>query len=485
MTRQIFIKRGLTLPLSGTPDITPDFSRIEDARKPQNVIVTAADYVGLKPSFVVAEGDSVRLGQRLFSDKKNHGVWFTAPGSGIVKEIRRGAKRAFIDLTIELDDNEKIADEARGSAHTFAECENLSRDEIVAGLMRSGWWNSLRARPFGKIASPNLSPYSLFVTAIDTHPLAANPNPLIAVRRDDFLAGIQVLSKLPQHKIYICGDENFPYSNSSRNNFPFLETKIANGEVVVFSGKHPTGLVGTHMHFLAPVGQKRQNWHLNYQDVIAIGRYFLSGEIDVSRVISLAGPQARTPRLLRTRIGASLDLLTAGEMKAAPNRVISGSVLGGRLATSDELPPSEWQTGLGRYHLQVSLVQEMPAAEFFGWLFPGINKFSASRLLVSYWISQIFPKRQLAINTAINGGRRAIFPVRTLDDVMPLDILPLFLFRALEIGDLDESEALGALELEEEDVALCTLVDPGKNDYAKSLRSMLNLIAREEEAPHH
>ncbi|MGL4944067.1 MAG: Na(+)-translocating NADH-quinone reductase subunit A [Thermoguttaceae bacterium] len=475
--RSFCITRGLTLPLAGLPEQVA-YDKIESARSTPTVTVTASDYVGMKPTFAVSVGDRVKLGQRLFEDKKQPGVWHTSTGTGIVTDIRRGEKRAFIELVVSLEGNETIAEEAKTTPRSRSQIATMNREDVVECLVKSGLWTALRTRPMSRVPSPESIPHSLFVTAIDTHPLAPDPNIVIAAHREEFLAGLECLVQVPEHRVYCCGAPTLPVADWSH----------PRGEVAFFSGCHPAGLVGTHMHFISPVGAKKTHWHIGYQDVIALGHYVLTGEIRTERVVSLAGPLAAKPRLVKTRLGASLAAVTEGEINGLssatppPYRVISGSVFGGRLAISTDLPEAQWQTGLGRYHNQITVVEEMPSPEFFGWLTPGFSKYSVSRLLAS---TVLFHGRLFAINTAQNGGERAIFPVRALDDVMPLDILPVFLFRALEIQDFDACEQLGALELDEEDLSLCTFVDPGKNDYAASLRAMLTLMAKEETALHH
>ncbi|HBT77939.1 MAG TPA: NADH:ubiquinone reductase (Na(+)-transporting) subunit A [Planctomycetaceae bacterium] len=457
------IRRGLDLPLAGGPA-----QRIEDAPRIRKVYLMSDDYVGMKPTFRVQEGQKVKLGQILFDDKKTPGVHFTSPGGGTVKEIVRGAKRSFQYISIELD---ALEESERFPIFPPGTLDELGPEVVRDNLVASGLWTSFRTRPYSRIPSPQTTPHTLFVNAMDTNPLAADPDVIInssPQTKNAFHNGLKVLSRICGKKLYCCLS---PHS-------PFKEIFVKHMEVATFAGPHPAGLVGTHIHLIDPVGQQKTVWHIGYQDVIAIGRLFTEGKIPTERIVSLAGPKVRNPRLVRTRLGACLTELTCGELaETGPNRIVSGSVLCGRAAIGDDIGDSGTHPGLGRYHTQVSVIEEMPRPEFFGWAFPGLNKFSISPLLASTWLCV----KRFNMNTSMMGGHRAVFPVRQLDDVMPLDIMPIFLAKALEMGDLEQSEQLGMLELDEEDLALCTFVDPGKNDYCANLRIMLDRMHKEEQ----
>ncbi|MDO4551300.1 MAG: Na(+)-translocating NADH-quinone reductase subunit A [Planctomycetia bacterium] len=445
------IKKGLNLPLAGTP-----LQEVSDAPVVKHVALLGPDYEGLKPSLAVDVGDHVKTGQVLFTDSKLPAVKFTSPGCGVVKEINRGEKRRFLSIIIQLEGNE--TEEFHKYSET--ELETLTRQQVVENLTSSGLWTALRKRPFGKIPSPEKTARALFITAMDTNPLAPSAEIVISMYREAFIAGLKVLSRLGISAIYVC---RRPQDHSIPG-----EDCVPGVETVTFSGPHPAGLPGTHIHFLAPASQKHSAWHIGYQDVIAVGQLFLTGKLDTTRIISLAGPRVKNPRLLRTRLGASISELISGETEKEDNRVISGSVLSGHTAEG----PLNY---LGRYHQQISILEEGDKRHFFGWVMPGFSKFAFK------WvnISSLFFWKKYNMTTNIHGGHRAIMPIGSYEEVMPLDILPTYLLRALEIGDLEESEALGALELIEEDLALCTFVDPGKNDFGEMLRKVLTTIEKE------
>lgn len=444
------IKKGLDLPLSGKPEQT-----IFDANPVKTVAVLGNEYVGMRPTMLVEEGQRVKLGEALFEDKKNPGVIFTAPGAGAIKAINRGAKRALQSVVIELDGDEEVQFEQVSTAAL----EKLDRQAIKDNLIKSGLWLALRTRPYSRSPAPDSTPHSIFVTAIDTNPLAADPGVIINEYADDFKHGLTVLSQLTDGKVFVCqaADTALPVSHQD------------NIQVSTFSGPHPAGLAGTHIHYLDPVSASKTVWTINYQDVIAIGKLFTSGRLWVERIISFAGPLVNKPRLVRTRLGASTEDLVSGEIQNVPARIISGSVLNGHTANN-------WAAYIGRFHNQVSVIAEGTEREFMGWIRPGgKNKFSA----LNVFISSLFPKKDLALTTTQNGSPRAMVPVGVFERVMPLDILPTQLLRALLVKDTDSAQALGCLELDEEDLSLCSFVCSGKYDYGPALRTNLTQIEKE------
>lgn len=445
MDSMIEIKPGLDLPIKGSPR-----QEIGEAASVTRVALLGSDYPGMKPTMLVKEGDVVKLGQPLFADKKNEGVQFTSPGSGTVVEINRGERRVFQSIVIELDDT--IAGVSFKAHNDLA---SLSRTTVVEELVKSGLWPAIRRRPYEKIPSIDSIPHSIFVNAMDTNPLAGDQSIAIARQPTAFVDGISVISKLTEGKVFVCRG-------------PDASFNAGTAEVAIFSGKHPAGLVGTHIHHLDSVGEGKEVWHLSAQDVIAIGCLFKEGELSSERVISLAGPSVVNPRLVVTRVGASLHELTADELVTGSHRVVSGSILGGRTA-------SGVLGYLGRYHQQVSVLEEGTERVPFGWLSPGTNKHS----VMGIYLSKLMPNKLVDYTTNTNGSPRAMVPVGAYEKVMPLDILPTQLLRSLIVGDTDMAVKLGALELAEEDLALCTYVCPGKYEYGPILRDNLTTIESE------
>jgi Na+-transporting NADH:ubiquinone oxidoreductase subunit A len=450
------IKRGLDVPIVGAPE-----QRIEDAPAPGRVAIFGADYPSMKPTMQVQPGDKVSRGQLLFEDKKQPGVRHTSPGSGTVQAINRGDKRAFQSLVVRLDVGERggRGDQVSFSSYGGGHPGSLSRDQVAELLLESGLWTALRARPFGRVADPEQRPRSIFVNAMATDPLAPDMDLVYEGRESDFERGLIALGKLTEGPVYVCRGVGSRVDAPREGDFRIEE----------FSGPHPAGTVGVHIHTLDPVNRSKLVWYVGLQDVIAIGKLFATGELAVDRVVSLGGPVVTRPRLLRTRVGASLDDLAEGELAPGENRVISGSVLSGRTAAG------EVHGYLGRYHQQVSALAEGRERQLLHWLAPGTDKFSVTNL----FLAKLLPGKRFAMTTTTNGSPRAIVPIGLYEKVNPIDVPHQFLLKALVMRDLERAEELGCLELEEEDLALCTFVCPGKIDYGDHLRATLAQIEKE------
>lgn len=443
------IRRGLDLPISGAPR-----QSIEDGPTIRSVAVVGFDYHGMKPSMSVQVGDKVKLGQELLSDKKRPGVKFTAPAAGTVAAINRGAQRVLQSVVIDVEGDE--AEEFASYAAT--ELDGLSREQVRDNLVNSGLWTALRTRPYSHVPTVDSSPKAIFVSILDTNPLAADPSIIIDTNRDAFVNGLKLLSKLTDGKVYV--------GHGTGSALP--DAPAANVVFEGFEGVHPAGNVGTQIHFLEPAALDRVVWTLGYQDVMAFGELFTTGRLPTGRIVSLAGPQVENPRLLRTRLGASLDELTAGELKAGENRIVSGSVFGGRTARG----PLGY---LGRHHNQVSVLLEGRQRFFLHYLRLGLNRFSA----IGIYMSSLFGGKLFDFTTTTNGGERAMVPIGNYERVMPLDILATQLLRSLIVEDTEMAQKLGCLELDEEDLALCTFVCPGKYEYGPILRKNLARIEKE------
>jgi len=461
------IAKGLDLPIAGRP-----IQVVRGDTRVTRVAVMADDFPGMKPGMQVAEGDTVKRGQPLFEDRKTPGVLHTAPGAGRVIGVYRGARRALQSVVIDLSDGERAGTPDDSELQRFegyaavadrAPAE-LSRDQVQALLIESGLWTALRRRPFERTADPASPPAALFVTAMDTNPLAPLPEIAIEAAREDFERGLQIVSKLCEGPTYLCVD---PTSGIDKG----VEAPV---EVRTFSGPHPAGTVGVHIHLLRPASRETTVWHLGYQDVISIGRLFASGRLPVQRVISVAGPVVADPRLVTTRVGACLDDVLADlELAEGELRHVSGSVLSGKKAMGENFG------FMGRFDNQVSVLAEDREKEFIGWLTPGLDSFSIIPIYVSNLLTRLFGERTFDLTTSTHGSRRAMVPIGLYEDVMPMDILPTFLLRSLLVGDVERAEQLGALELAEEDLALCTFVCPGKHDYGPVLRRNLEIIEKE------
>ena len=446
----IRIKRGLNLPIHGEP--APE---IDNGATIRSVALLGIDYPGVRPRFSVNPGDPVKAGQTLFTDRRDDRIRFTAPVAGTVAAIHRGEKRRFLSLVVarEGDDVVSFMSRLRDSVN------HASRQEILALLLESGLFTAIRQRPFDRIPDPDRKPDAIFVPVMDTRPLSADPVPIISHQRRLFETGLTALKKLTDGPVHLCrapGGGDIPGQN-----VPGIQT-------TTFHGPHPAGLAGTHIHFLRPVSREVLVWTMNYADVMEFGHILETGMPAPERIVSFCGPSASHPRLLRTLRGANLHDLLLNENLDMNTRVISGSVLYGHMAVE----PVHF---LGRHHLQVSVIPEGRDRRFLGWLFPSGSFFSIKRGP----FARLLNRRRYHFTTHLHGSPRSMIPIGMYEKVMPLDILPTFLVRSMVAGDLEECEALGVLELGEEDMSLCTFVDPGKTDLSMLLRSTLNHIERE------
>ncbi len=452
-------KRGLDLPIAGEPEQV-----IHDGASVSEVAVVAADYIGMKPTMLVKVGDTVKRGQQLFEDKKSLGTFYTAPAAGTIKAVNRGDKRALITVVITLSEgelkNDPSADEVLSfESYQAKDIASYSREEVRDLLIESGMWSAFRTRPFSKVPSVTSDPDALFITAMDTNPLAPNVDLIVEEQKEQFSLGLSALAKLREGHIYLCSASDSAVEVGAH-------AGIAHEQ---FSGPHPAGTVGVHIHTLRPAHAGRVAWSIGYQDVIALGHLFGSGQLNVNRVVSLAGPQVKNPRLIRTRVGASVDELVAGELNENDSRCISGSVLSGRTAQGEEAG------FLGRYHNQISVIEEYHDREFLGWMGPGQEKFS----VINTFVSKLNKNKKFSFNSSTNGSHRAMVPIGVYEKVMPMDFMMTQLLRHVLVGNVEGAEQLGCLELDEEDLALSTFVCPCKNEYGTKLREILSVIEAE------
>ncbi len=445
------IKKGLDLPINGVPsdEIT--------THTPTHVALIGYDYVGMRPTMQVKEGDVVKKGQVLFLDKKREGVAHTAPASGRIVAINRGERRIFQSIVIEV-----AGDDEQTFAYFPAErLTELSREDVCDTLVKSGEWTAFRTRPFSRTPPIDSTPSAIFVTAIDTNPLALDPWVVLKDEMQAFNDGLSILSILSP-TTYVC--------HHTKDNLERVTRLAPTNQTTyhAFGGVHPAGLAGTHIHFLHPLARGVTVWTINYQDVIAIGKLFTTGKIYTERFITLAGPSVKKPRIIKTQRGADLGNLTKDELYDGVHRVISGSVLSGR-----RYDPNF--ANLGRFHHQISVIPEgyeRPALHFFAL---GRNRFSA----LPIYISQFFKNKKYNFTSSANGSPRAMVPIGVFEKIMPQDYLPTQLLRALIVEDIVKAVDLGVLELDEEDLALCTFVSPGKYEFGDILRDNLTRIEME------
>lgn len=447
MTQSFNLSKGLDLPVTGAPE-----QKIHPGPEIRSVAVLGSDFIGLKPRMLVQEGDTVVRGQPLFCHKDFEQASFVSPMTGRIAAINRGARRVLQSVVVEITDREDPGQDFS----SVGDAE--SAGGVTEKLCAAGLWTALRTRPYSAMPVPGSKPQAIFVTAMDTEPLSADAALIIAQASDDFVAGLRALSHLTDGKTWLChriGDD-----------IPGAD--LPGVEAAGFSGPHPAGLAGTHIHFLHPLRAEDQVWTISYSDVISIGRLMQTGRLDPDIVISLAGPAASNPRLIRTVMGASTTELTAGEISISePVRVISGSILSGGLAAG----PFSY---LGRFARQVTLIREDREQIPMGWIRPMPGKFAVQPVLGSAFTRKLFN-----LTSNLNGGRRAMVPIGTFEQLMPQDYLPTQLLRALLVMDTDSAQALGALELDEEDLGLVGFACPAKYEYGLALRESLTKIEKE------
>ena len=461
--KEINIKKGLDIPMSGMP-----VQSSPEVKETEQVALLGGDYHGLKPAMAVEVGDQVKKGSVLFAAKQNEGVVYTSPASGKVIAINRGARRKLVSVVVAVDGKDT---QEKFSSFSTQQLAKIKAADIAKQLQLSGLWCALRTRPFSKIPATSSQADAIFINVMAEDKHSADPQLFLQEHTNDFIQGVKILAALTKEKgrIFVCHAPHIQLPNLPQQNNASITT-------ATFSGKYPASLSGTHMHFLYPAGRGVTNWWINYQDTAAIGRLFLTGELMNQRMISIAGPGISNPRPLITSLGANVDELTAGELQGSNNRLISGSVLNGAIAGgAGEHDADVGSEFLGRYHLQLTALNRGDTREFMGWISPGLNKFSVQNI----YVSKLLRSKLFNFTSTTNGSERAMVPMGTYEKIMPHNMLPTQLLRSLLVEDIEMAERLGCLELDEEDLALCSFVCPGKYEYGEALRENLTRIEKE------
>ena len=446
MSEVIKLRKGLNIKLKGGAE-----KALEKLPVPATVALKPTDFPGVTPKLSVKPGHKVKAGDALFYDKYHPEILYTAPLGGEVKSVNRGERRKILEVVVEVD---KDAGEA---AFKKGDPKKLSADEIKEQLLKSGLWPFIRQRPYGIIPSPDKKPRAIFVSTFDTAPLAPDNSFVLENQMETFQKGIDALSKLTE------GDVHLGVNGDS----PFADVK--NAKTHQFSGPHPAGNVGVQIHHVSPIVRGEVVWTVNVQDVLFIGRLFENGKVDFTRAFALAGSEVETPKYYQTVLGAPVASLTDGRLKEADykQRIISGNVL-----TGTRVKPQNY---LGFYDTVVSVIPEGDDYELLGWATPGVDKFSASKA----FLSKLFPKKEYEFNANLHGGERAFVLTDQYEKVMPMDILPVFLMKAIMANDIDKMEQLGIYEVIEEDVALCEFVCTSKIKWQDNLRTGINTMIKE------
>lgn len=408
------------------------------------------DFVGLFPKVLVQEGERIQAGTPVFADKKQEQIIFTAPVSGTVKEIRRGPKRVLLEIVIEADSQIEYID------FGMADPNALSRDQIVDKMLKSGVWPVIRQRPFSVIANPGDTPKAIFISAFDTNPLAPDFNYIIEGQEKAFQTGIDALLKLTNGKVHL-NVQDHPGTSKV-----FLETRGV--QLNCFTGPHPAGNISTQVSRLDPIGKGDLIWYLRPQEVVMIGRLFLSGTYDATRIFALTGSMVNKPAYYKSLTGGSIQDMVNSNIAGGAARYISGNVLTGTRVTSDGFA--------GFYDSQVTVIPEGDYHEFLGWALPGLTKFS----FYNMFLSRMLPKNGYALDTNIHGGERAFVMTGKYEQVFPFDIYPMQLLKAILAEDIDLMENLGIYEIDAEDFALIEFIDTSKIEIQSIVRKGLEMI---------
>jgi len=438
------IKKGLNLPIAGSTSTT---DCVQGAAA-QQVALLPQEAWGIKVQMLVAVGDQVKVGSPLFCDRRDPDVIFTSPAAGAVAAVNRGARRAVQSVVVDV---------ANFDEHAEMPASDGSRASLVATLAVSGLWPNLRQRPFDKVALSGTTPQAIFVTATDTNPLAVDPLHLVAGREADVQAGLKAMLTLSGGKVYFNTDGANDWS-------AFLVEGV---EQHGFKGPHPAGNAGVHINALHPVNLERNVWHVDVQNLADMGAYLNSGKVPTARKVAVVGPAASKSEIVETQRGASMNVFSSYANSTV--RFVSGSLLAGATAN-----PGEEKGFLGRFAQQVSIVDDTPEREFINWMKPIGSRWSMSGTYLAKFV-----KKSFTTDTDLNGGERAIVPIGSYEKVMPFDIMPTQLIKALASNDVTMAEKLGVLEIVEEDIALCQYVCPSKVDITDMLRTMLTLIEKE------
>ena len=446
MSKIIKLCKGLDIRLQGEAAKT-----IVDAPRAAEYAVSPLDFEGVTPKVLVKVGDKVEAGSPLFFDKKRPEILFTSPVSGTVAAVNRGEKRKVLSIVVTADEVTAY------KQFSSLDLSKASREQIIELLLESGLWTMFVQRPYGVVASPSDKPKAIFVSAFDSAPLATDYNFALSADHNALQKGFEVLGRLTDGKVHL--------SYNAKGEKP----EIKGVELHAFKGKHPAGNVGVQIHHIDPINKGEKVWTLNIQDVAILGRLFLTGKVDMSRVIAVAGSCVAEPKYYRVVAGASIDSILNGKLSNEHARVISGNVLTGRAVEKSGF--------LGVNANQITVIPEGDDYELLGWAMPRFSKFSVSR---SYF-SWLFPSRKYNLDTNTNGGERAFVMSDLYDKYLPMDVYPAYLIKACLANDLDKMENLGIYEVVEEDLALCEFVCPSKIEFQQIIRNGINLMMKEEE----
>lgn len=448
MSKTIKISRGADIKLKGAAEHI-----LIIAEQPETVSIKPTDFHGLTPKLAVKVGDEVSAGSELFYSKYNEKIKFTSPVSGEIVEIKRGDKRKILEIKVLADKKNKHIDFGKSDPNS------LSREEIISKLLSSGVWPLIRQRPYSNIANPFDKPKSIFISGFKSAPLATDVDFILHGQGELFQFGINAISKLTDGKVHL----NLHADHKATG----VLSNCKGVQINKFSGPHPSGNVGIQIHHVDPINKGEKVWYMDSQTVLTIGALFKDGIYDATRIVALTGSQVKKPKYYKTVIGVSLKNLLADQVEIGNNRIISGDVLSGTKTSSESY--------LGFYDDQITVIPEGVTPEFMGWLAPGTEKFSLSKTFFS-WLT---PNKEYDLTTALNGEERAFVMSGQYENVLPMDIYPVHLLKAILAEDIEQMENLGIYEVAPEDFALCEYSCTSKIDVQHIVRKGLDLIEKE------
>lgn len=446
----ISIRKGHNIQISGQPE-----NIAVKSKSPNLVALKPYQFKGIKPKLLVKEGDAVKIGSPLFKCKSNDQISFPSPGGGKVKSIEYGERRRIEKIVIELSEKEELE---TGNSYKLDEIDSLSTESVKSALVDASMFSFIRQRPYSNIADPKSSPRDIFISGWNTAPLSVNLDLALRGRRAHFQAGVKILDKLTAGDVHLSYNEN-----TVSDTLLDLESVISH----TVSGPHPAGNVGVQIHHISPIGPNDHVWIVNAQDVVRIGSFFLTGELDTTLFITIGGPSVNQPTHIKSRLGVEVKPLLDERLQEGENRIVSGDVLTGNRIGIDDF--------LGFFDSSISVIQEGGEREFMGMLRPGTA--SSRYSLTNAFLGSLTGGYNF--NTLKNGSERYMVPIDSWEDVLPMDILPNPLYRAILVEDIEEMEQLGIFECDEEDFALCSFACPSKIDLGKAIRDGLNLIESE------
>ncbi len=451
MSKVIKIRRGLNIPLVGDAE-----KILQLAPRARNYSVSPADFHGLVPKMLVKEGEKVLAGTPLFFDKYNENIVFTSPVSGVFSLLVRGDKRRILELKIDADAADDYLD------FGVQDLSSMTREQITALLLRAGTWPLIRQRPYSVIARPGVNPKAIFISCFNTSPLGPDLDFVVDGQESSFQKGLDVLQRLTDGYVHL------GLHNTLTRAKAFVDAKGVKKSL--FDGPHPAGNVGVQIHHVDPINKGDLVWYLDVQDVIIVGRLFERGVYDVSKIVALTGSEVLNPRYYKLISGTQIDVFTDKNIRKQKDvnlRYISGDVLSG-----NKIPANGF---LGYYHAQLTVIPEGDKPELVGWLTPNVDKFSVSRTFPAF----LMPWKKFRHNTNSRSGERPFVITGLYEKVLPMDVLPMQLIKAIMINDIDLMEKLGIYEIAPEDFALCEYVCPSKIDMQSLIRDGLDVMIKE------